>query len=348
MLVVSCDIFNPPGEVIEHNLLVAYKNKGNEFYLIDYNTYEIEPKILQNSDSLSFVKMFTSTNNDYLIFIAQDTSNMGFVVCYDISKDSIDNIFPLHLQYVRPASTIAAHLSTNPGLFYLYSPNIGMYSVDYITEKVNLVSTEKYTYRDYFAFPNNKWIMIFKEIPSNEYSYSYSELEFYKVNSKLQRIDFVLNKNDVDSIAVNDMIYSEKDDKLFLSYLTSQRKDVFEKAYFGSYDMTTLKFDTSHVVLPWSNNPYYIAYSSDRDECYMCGASSTFYIIGLDSTKYYIKDTVELIGKISSPSRIAVRPDHRMAFVSCYNNNLVYVVDLETKQVHTTISIDTPYQLVFI
>ena len=118
--------------------------------------------------------------------------------------------------------------------------------------------------------------------------------------------------------------------------------------YFGSYNLETKKLYKSSLLFPWSLNPYYLAYSPKRNECYMVGAYDKFYIIGVDSSNYYLKGTITLTGKVEGPSRILVRPDENVAFVSCFDSNIVFAVDLESRQILKKISIDYPYLLLLL
>jgi hypothetical protein len=352
ILIPSCERVYPPSDYEEHDLLVVYENKGNDFYLIDPYLFTINKEVnLDISEDFFPTSMCVSTNNDYLLFTGRyedDPKRNYYIVKYDISADSAAGIFSLGLKELGYPKICAAHLDDEPGLIYLYSNNGGTYKIDFLKEKCSVISFAQNLPKDFYYPPETDWMVRNNYYPNTIYSFSYTELEFFSIESHLRNCEFILNKHDIDSVVIKDMKYSSKDEKLYVSYLLSQKKAIRGSAFFGAYDMLTLEFDTSHVVLPWSTNPYYLAYNSGRDECYMIGETNQFYIIGLDSTEYYLKDVIELTDKTTGPSRIAVRSDCNIAFVSCIRDNRVYVVDLETKQVYTTISIETPYQLVLI
>ncbi len=352
ILFPSCERVYPSSDYEEHDLLVVYKNKGNDLFLVDPYVFTIEEEVsLDISGDFFPTSMCVSTNNDYLVFTGRyedDPKREYYIVKYDISADSVAGIFSLSLKNLGYPKICAAHLNDEPGLIYLYSHSCGTYKIDFLKEKFGVISLAQNLPKDFYYPPGSNWIVRNNYYPNTIYSSSYTELEFFDIESRLRSREFILNKHDIDTIDVNDMEYSNKDEKLYVSYLLSQQKAIRESAFFGSYDMITQEFDTSNVVLPWSTNPYYLAYNQERDECYMIGETDHFYVIGLDSTEYYIKNVIELTDKTTGPSRIAVRSDGKIAFVSCIRDNKVYVVDLETKQVLTTISIESPYQFEFI
>ena len=175
---------------------------------------------------------------------------------------------------------------------------------------------------------------------------SYSELYIYDTLSGLKDLKCILNEGDQDSVYIYDVIFSNDNKKIYVSYQLSGGRSRDIAAYFGSYDLETQELHTAPFTFPWSLNPYYMAYSPLRDEIYLIGAYDTFYIINVQGDRYSIKETIQLAGKVAGPSQILVRPDEEVAFVSCNYTNLVYVIDLETRSVINQINIPMAYTMI--
>jgi len=327
--------------------MVVYRNGINKLTIIDYNTYEVVKHINVNiPDTLQFHSMCLSTNKDYFIFCASTGAPpfSNYIISYDIVKNSVYNIFPTGLDSVGAPRMTAAFLPDEPGLIYLYTRHVGLYAIDFLKEEKELISPEKGMSKDFFHSHDKKWILMNKYIPCGDYT----EIEFYNTSERLYQEEFILNKNDQDSLDVVDLVFSKNKTKLYISYLLSKRRAVYDAAFFGCYDLETKEPDSSYVTLPWSDNPYYIAYSSKRQEVYMVGAQDKFYIIDVSSKEYSIEAVIDLTGKIPSPSRIVIRPDEDVAFVSCVYTDLVFVIDLENRRILKSIQIEHPYFMVLL
>jgi len=344
----SCQsLFGPKDNHIQTNQMVVYPNSGNKLTIVDYNTFEVVKQITVNvPDTLEIHRMCLSTNKDYFIFCGSTGTPpfSNYIISYNIAKNSVYNIFPTGLDSVGAPRMTAAFLPNEPGRFYLYTHLLGLYSIDFINKEINMISSEKGMPKEFFHSPDKRWIVINKYFPA----YDYTEIEFYNISDGLYQEDYVLNKNDQDSLDLMDLEFSDDNTRLYISYLLSQRRAVYEAAYFGYYDLETKKFSSARVTLPWSVNPYYLAYSSTRQEVYMVGAQDKFYIIDVSSKEYSMKAVIELTGKIPSPSRIMLRPDEDVAFVSCVYTDLVFVIDLENRRILKTIQIEHPYLMVLL
>lgn len=322
-------------------LIAVYPNAGNEIYLVDWKSLNIVRKITVNHpDTLWISGMCLSTSRDYFVFSAATKSAYDhYILSFNIKKNTIHNVFHTGLSKVAPRM-MAAHIPSEPGLIYLYSHLNGLFSIDFFSKAVNKISSTNFsTGKDFFYSPDKQWIVINKYVPN------YTELEFYKAGNVLQHPDFVLNKNDVDSVDIMDLAFSEDNKKLYISYLISERRMVRKAAFFSSYNLETKKRSRSRLALPWSNNPYYLEHSFNRDEAYLVGAQNLFYIVDTKSDKNNLKAAIKLSGKDPGPSKILLSPDENTAFVSCANNNFILVIDLEQREVVKQINVPAPYLL---
>ena len=153
----------------------------------------------------------------------------------------------------------------------------------------------------------------------------------------------ILNENDIDSVFLDDAVFSESNNKLFITYMLSRRRSSYITSYFNYYDLQIKEFHKSPITLPWSLNPYNIEYSPKRKEVYTVGASDKLYII--DTGNETLKDSIILIGKTQSPSEIILRNDENILFISCPNNNSILAIDLNKRKVVKNISLEHPYFL---
>jgi hypothetical protein len=340
----TCDKSTEPGET-QSNLMIVYPNSGPKITLVDYNSYEIVKEITVDiPDTLQIHRMCLSSNNDYFIFIAMTNQPPfnSYLITYDISNDTIENIFPTGLDSVGAPRLSAAYIPEEPGLIYLYTHSIGLFSIDIFSREVNLISDERgQSLGKYFYFTQDK-----KTIGILELHHGYSEVEFYHASSRLTNVNFTLNKNNQDSIEIDDLRLSADDQTMFISIRLPEMRYIAN--YFGSYDLQTKKLYKSSLTFPWSLNPYILAFSPKRDECYMSGASDSLYIIGTDSSDYYIKDIIIIPGKVSGESKILIKPDENILFVSDGFADKIFVIDLEIRQVINTISIQTAFLMLLL
>jgi len=346
--IFSCNqLLGPKDNHIQNNQMVVYPNSGSKLTIVDYNTYEVVKQITVNvPDTLQIHRMCLSTNKDYFIFCGSTGTPpfSNYIISYDIVKNSVYNIFPTGLDSVGAPRMTAAFLPDEPRLIYLYTHRVGLYAIDFLTKEIELISSEKENPNDFFHSQDYKWILMNKYIPSGDYT----EIEFYNTFKGLYQAEFILNKNDQDSFNIKDLVFSEDNTHLYISYLLSQQHAIYETAYFGCYDLEIKKPNSSCVTLPWSSNPYYMAYSPTRQEVYMVGAQDKFYIIDVSSKEYSMEAVIDLTGKIPSPSRIVIRPDENVAFVSCVYTDLVFVIDLENRRILKSIQIEHPYLMVIL
>lgn len=334
--------------LVENTQMVVYPNGGNKLTFMDYNTLEIIKQLAINApDSLQIHRMCLSTNRDYFVFSASSRTPPfpNYVLSYNIARDSVCSIVPTGLDSVGAPRLTASFIADRPGLVYLYSHSAGLYSIDFFTEEVNLISSEHgQSLGKHFYFTSDKTqIAILKQFGNDP---AYSEIEFYTALSGLNTIQFVLNQNNQDGVQIDDLAFSENNKRAFVSIRLPQMKGIAN--FFGSYDLETKKLHRSILTFPLSLVPYYLAYSPKREEVYMVGAYDRFYVIDAGSLYYSVKAVIELTGKIPSPSRILVRPDEKAAFVSCTYSNFVLAIDLESRQILKTISVEAPYLMILL
>ncbi len=339
----------PPVDTLKttENKMYVYSNSGNTFYLVDYKTFEVLREIqLPVSDTVYYEGMTISTNRDYLFFGTQGSvkpRTTGYAV-YNIKEEKFEETFFTDLKYGN-GYFIAAENKNEPGLIYVHFRDYGTYSIDVLQQKIiELISVEHYFVLDkrIYTSIDNSWTIIHKHW-SGKTKGSFSEIEFYNAESGLRDLEFTLNKNNKDSIEVYDFELS-KDKKLLITYQISDGRSRDIESYFGYYDLETKELYRSTLKFEWSLNPYYTAYSPVRDEIYTLGAYDKFYIINTDT--YVIKDTVTLVGKIQGSSQILLSPDEGIAFVACPSSNLIFVIDLNSREVIKTIAIKEPYNMV--
>lgn len=343
-----CDNSTEPRDTTNSTLMAVYPNSGPKITLVDYNTFEVVKQIEVNlPDTLGLNTLCLSSNKEKFIFIAsiRQPPFSTYIGSYDITRDTVDNIFPTGLDSVSAPRLSAAHISDEPGLIYLYSHRLGLYSIDFIRQEITLISEEHdQGLGKFFYFTSDKQLAAILKQDGREPAHA--EVEFYHSRSGLTDPLFILNEHNRDSIYISDLVFANNEDEILISIRLPEMRYVANN--FGSYNLQTKKLFKSALTFPWSLNPYYLAYSSNRNECYTVGASDKFYIIGTDSSNYYIKTVIDLTAKVEGPSRILVRPDENVAFVSCADTNMVFVIDLETRNVLKTISIESAYLMLIL
>jgi len=349
-----CDHHNEPSNDLDEdgsdstslNKMYVYSNFGKIFYLMDYKTFEVVEEIQLNvADTISCQGMILSTNRDFLFFQAEGSDQnpfFGFAI-YNIKKDELKNIFFTELEDMGPAYFISAQNYSEPGLIYVHFRDYGTYAVDLFEQRIKELVSDEHDFvldKRIFFSPDNQWIIVHKQW-NGDIKGSFSELEFYTNSSGLHDLQFVLNKNDIDSISVYDFEFSNAD-KLCITFQLSNGRSRGIESYFGSYDLETKQLYRSSIKFPWSLNPYYTAYSSSRNEVYTIGGYDKFYII--DTGTYEIKSTVLLTDKIGGSSRIIITPNEDVAFVSCPSSNSIFAIDLNNRQVIKEINFQSPYR----
>ncbi|MEW6509227.1 MAG: hypothetical protein AB1432_15955 [Bacteroidota bacterium] len=329
-------------EIDKKNLMIVYPNSGRTIYLIDNQTFEIKKTIIVGiSDKFDINRMCLSTNKDYFVFSLslKEPPFSHSIASYNIREGRIENFFSTGLDSIGAPRITAAEITNKPGLVYFYSHLNGLFSFNFITKEIIQIP---YDYNfdvgvQFIKSPDSKWIVLDRGLPSTH------ELEFYKTDIGLQNLQFVLNKNDIDSISIYDIAFSENNESIFLTYQLSKNRGRYMASYFGNYNLETKQLYKSLLKFPWSLNPYYMAYSPKRNEAYLVGAYDTLYII--DVKKYSIKNKITLTGKVNGPSKLLIRPDDKVLFISCFDSDFVFAIDLESRAILRKINLPFPYLL---
>lgn len=351
MIISNCirdQTLAPAEDTTGNSQMIVYPNRGNKLTIVNYKTLEVDRQIIIDiPDTLQIQRMCLSTSKNYLIFCASPEIPpfSNYIISYDIEKDSVCNIFTTGLDSVGAPRLTASYIPDQSSLVYLYSHNVGLYSIDFLTKEVNIISSEygQSLGKHFYFSLDKKLIAILKKYGSEP---AYSEVEFYKTLSVLENSNFVLNQNNRNGIQIDDLTFSENNKKIFISIRLSQMRYVAN--YFGSYNLESKEYYKSSLTLPWSLNPYYLAYSPKRKEVYTVGHQDKFYILDVSSEDYSLKTIIDLTGKVQGPSRILIRPDENIAFVSCSSTNLVFVIDLANRRVQETIQIERPYLMILL
>jgi len=339
---------NPPDETpTAGNLMIVYRNSGNKITLVDYNTLEIVKQItVAIPDSLQIHRMCLSTNHDYFVFctLSINTPFSNYIMSYNISQDSIHSFISTNLKATGAPRLSAAFLPGQQGLVYFYSHSVGLYSIDIFNGQVQMISNEKGQSlgKHFYSSPDKKTIAILKKHGGDN---AYTEIEFYNIHSGLNNFQFVLNENNQDSISMDDLVF-DGNERVFVSIRLKEKKWV--ENYFGSYDLNTKKLFKSSLTFPWSINPYYMEYSKKRQEVYLIGASNKLFVIDTKVQDYTIKAIIDLPKQISNTSRILLRPDENVVFVSCSMENFIIAIDLEKREVIKKIDIEIAYLMLLL
>ena len=322
-------------------------------YLIDYETLEFVREItldLPETFSSVITGICLSTNRDYIFFTVhgREPSPPLYFVIYDIKKDRVRDFFSLGLgaYEVGPVSLTAAQDPTAPGLIYAHFRDWGTYSIDLFKRKIVECISDEHDFtlmKRIIHSPYGKWTVIHKDWTAS----GYDEIEFYDRRFGLHDPQFVLNKGGRDGVkGFDDIAFSEDNRRLYVSIRNvyqDQGRRVFEHC-FGSYDLETKQLHLAPFKLPASLNPYYMVYSPKRQKAYTVGAYDVFYII--DTKGYSILDTITLTGKVQGPSKIILRPDEDVAFVSCSRSDFIVAIDLDTKSIVKKIEMSYPILMI--
>ena len=192
------------------NKMYVYSNSGNTFYLLDYKSFKVVDYIqLHVADTIACQGMILSTNRDFLYFEAEGqypSPPFGFAI-YNINEEKVDDIFFTNIRAAGPAYFISAQNSSKPGLIYVCFRDLGTYSFDLFEKKMKEIISDEHDFdldKRIFHSPDGKWTIVKK----NWEAVGYTELEFYDSNSGLNDPEFVLNKNNTDSLRIYAVSYT--------------------------------------------------------------------------------------------------------------------------------------------
>lgn len=331
--------------------MYVYSNPDQSLYLVDYKTYEIVKKIpLNTPEGASFYGMEITKNRRYLFFEAEGPypdPALGFSL-FDIENKRFDKIFFTDLKNPGPVRFTGSPNKDEPEIAYAYIRNYGIFGINILDGKItNKISDEHFFHLDKSLenSPTGTWTLIANNWEAGEKGI-YSEIEFYNGNSGLTDLEFILNKNNQDSIYIYDYKLNHDEDKLFLTYQLSDNKSRNIAGFLGSYDLQSKEFTHALKTVPWSLNPYYMQLSPKRGEIYFIGAYNELHII--DSKTTQPKASLFLPKKSSGPSQIQIGPNEDFAFISCPNDHSIFVIDLQSETIIKTIKFETfrPYNMI--
>lgn len=326
--------------------LYAYPNSGNLLHIIDPNTLSlISTLTIPAPDSIGLHGVTFSTDKEYLIFSGSDGYPFfkQYIISYDIENDTLLNMFATGFDSVGAPRLFPGHDPDESGLIYLYSHSLGMYSIDFLAQKLmDLISPEHYQGlgKTLKYSHDNKYAAILKDYSGYR---SYSEIEIFDANTGLYEPMTTLNDEDVDSVDVYDFEFSADNQFIYVVYQLSNGRSSDIRSYFGVYEINTKTLTTFDIELPWTINPYYTAQSTLRKEIYTVGGNDIFYVIDIENKR--IKSSIHLEGKTRGASRIALRDDEKVAFVSCSYDDLIFAIDLDEKEIIEKITVPHPYLL---
>ena len=345
LLISSCDDSSTTSDnnerTTEHKL---YSRPGtsNYIYLIDYENFEFVRKIeLGIPESMICYGLCLSTKHDYFLFNAWDQENNGEskILVYDINNEKIISVFSLGMGMLGAVRLFPANITEEPGLAYLYTHTKGLYLFDFLEKKI----LEQIFKND--GLQLHKWI---RHSPNGKYTAvltMYGEIqpsiiEVFDTESMLKNPLSVLNADNSDSISVDDFLFSSSGE---LIYFSDRGRGRDMPVRVDKYDVQNRILIKSNLEIPFSLNPFYLAYSSQRNELYTVGGLNLLYII--DSDSLTIKATVTLSGKKNGVSRLLLRPDEQILFISAIDSDILYIINLNFRSIEKTIDLSQPYFL---
>lgn len=355
LITLSSCIFTPKNKS-DGDLIYTYPNIGDSFTVINSKTHEVEKTVKMNlNDSVHLFGWCLSADEKHLIFAGFNTNESEdsiYIVNYNIIKDTIESIFNTGIQELAVPRLGTAYLENCDSKFYLYTHKAGLYVIDYYTEEVSLISSEIIVGKYFYTFEDSPWTIIKKYI-AGAGNISHTELEFYLNDSMLSDTAFVLNKNGIDGIDVMDLTYSSEQNKIFFTYLLSNGRSRGVSALFGSYDLETLEFLKGEFTLPWGENlmvmnGYSISYSESHNECYVVGEQDKVFVIDVSNENYSIKELIELPGKTKGPTKSIILSDENIAYFGCTRDDLVYVCDLNKKEIINSFYVERPFLFILV
>jgi len=334
----NCNKYIPPLCKNETHIIV-YDLRGDQYALIDNQTYDIvRTEKINIPDSLYIRSKCLSSNKENIILIANVAQPNNDLYClqYNIESDTITNVFCTNINSSKPPRLHPIEESTG---ILMYTETSGMDIINYETGEVEFISDEVGYPKEIFKSKFDDIVII-----TNYYGSalgSYTDFSIY-YDSNFYEPSAIVNINDCDSVNIKDISFSENGGRIFISYLLSDNKAIFQSAFFGSYNLSTLEKDSSYITLPWSTYPYQIAYNQKYKECYLTGFDERIYIVNTDTNHYVIEDTLELNGYSNTYSNFLIHPNKEILFVNSVYYNTINVIDIKNRAVIDTINVNFP------
>ncbi|HEX2869189.1 MAG TPA: hypothetical protein VHO03_19255 [Ignavibacteriales bacterium] len=346
----SCKDDSITSDFIDGSRMLVYARARNEMYSVDVNTFQLKETIPLNMPgqrNLILELPCISTDRSHLIFSGKDETDpqiVHYLLSFNLAKKKFDDVFKTGLYATGAERVFAAQNKIEPGLFYFYSQNNGLFAFDYLREKlVNTYFNERRfsEQREFYLSPDGNHVVV--SVTYGTQSPIYTEVYFFNTQKGLKDPEFILNEKNKDQIYIDDLQFSEDGQKLYLSFMNSSNERP-RNSFIGYYDLNAKSLHTFPVNLPWSINPYYIAYNEKRHEIYTNGAYDKLYVIDADHEQ--ITGEIHLGGKQNGPSSILVRSDGKIVFVSCADSDFIAVVDPEKGSMIQKISLTHPYLMI--
>ncbi|KAF0147239.1 MAG: hypothetical protein FD143_3088 [Ignavibacteria bacterium] len=338
----ATDPINDDNDFDKTNLLAVYPNSGKTIYLVDKQTFLLKKTIeIDLPANYSINRMCLSTKRDFFIFsISYLPTAAHFILGYNISKGKMGVIFPTGIDSIGAPRIASTENSSKPNQVYFYSHLNGLFLFDFEShEKTKLPFKNAFSYGVEFVKSSNKeWVILKKTNPF------YSDIEFYPSSKDLTSPQFVLNENNVDNIYIADIFADDLNKEAIVTCYNSDGSSIGKFYNWGIYNLETKQLKKSFETLPWSINPYYIAACPTKREAYFVGASDTLYSVDYHNLK--ISSKTILTGKNRGPSRLLISSDNKTLFVSCFDTNAVFVIDLGTMSIINKINLPGPYLLI--
>lgn len=336
--IAGCDFFTDPSEN-SANLIGFYPNYGNKISVYDSYSFQFKNNIdLNVPDSLDINGLCLSTTKQYFVISAytKETPRRHYVLSYNISKDAIEHVFSTGLGSTGSPRMIAAYYPGKPGLIYFYGHHAGMFSIDFMTNEI-----KKYDYPlllglEFYLSKENESLIVTFQGYHNEGGW-FSQVDFYSTTRGLDQLRYKFNENNEENILYFDnVVFTENNTKIFISFRTERNSP----CSFGEFNLNSKTIIRSHNDLPWNINPYFITYSSKREEIYFVSGSDTLYVA--DGESVNLTDKIFLKNKIGV-APIYLREDEKILFINSSFNNEVIVFDLEINQVIRRLDVLSPY-----
>lgn len=346
----SCKDDSLTSDYTDGSRMLVYARARNEMYSVDINTFQLKETIpldVPVQKNLILENPCISTDRRHLIFSGKDETDpriVHYLLSFNLAKKKFDNVFKTGLYATGAERVFAAQNKVEPGLFYFYSHNNGLFAYDYLQEKLieTYFNNQRFSeQREFYISPDNSHIVV--SVTYGTQNPIYTEVYFFNSRKGLKDPEFILNEKNKDQIYIDDFQFSEDGQKLYFSYMKSSNERP-RNSFIGYYDLNTKSMHTFPVNLPWSINPYYIAYNAKRHEIYTTGAYNTLYVI--DTEHEQITKEVHLEGKQDGASRLVVRSDGKIVFVSCADSDFIAVVDPEKGSMVQKISLAHPYLMI--
>lgn len=350
----GCDLLKTKrGDVNNRILVISY---GQIIYSLDPYTFQVEDTIILDvTDGMGWDRFTLSANKEFLVTsILSHTPPFPFALgAFDFNGHLI-NMYETEYDSVGAPRLAPVFDEQKKGLVYFYTHTHGLFLIDVLSsDPPQLLDAEhRGNIGKYMKYSDDH--QLFGILTRYAGSNSSSKITIYSTSDQLLANPLiVLNGNNDDGVYIGDFEFSGNGEQVYITYRTEEYEDISQLV--GSYSVSEGILTPFEEKLPWSRVPYYIATSPSRNELYTVGGTNIFFI--LDGTDGTIIDEIEIDEKtstfdeitqtyISYASRILVRDDENVAFVSLARDNFVIVIDMDKREIDHRIITENPYLIV--